>query len=152
MLSHLICLQYELKETGHTPELTTEHDGKEVPVKRQTAANRKPPLQKSRSLESDRQMDRRTVISENRYTVTMNMGTDVHAPQRMNPLILAHNLNLWKRQKFKGSHKCWPDGGAQKKLSGHQNESSVEEEHLYQSSYWHWDISQTSEIFDLLMV
>lgn len=106
MLSHLICLQYELKETGHTPELTTEHDGKEVPVKRQTAANRKPPLQKSRSLESDRQMDRRTVISENRYTVTMNIGTDVPAPQRMNPLILAHNLNLWKRQKFKGSHKC----------------------------------------------
>ncbi|XP_034417600.1 coiled-coil domain-containing protein 141 [Cyclopterus lumpus] len=44
---------YELKETGHTPELTTEHDGKEVPVKRQSAANRKPPLQKSRSQEAD---------------------------------------------------------------------------------------------------
>ncbi|XP_075994665.1 LOW QUALITY PROTEIN: uncharacterized protein ccdc141 [Genypterus blacodes] len=36
----------ELKETGHTPELTTEHDGREVAVKRQSAANRKPPLQK----------------------------------------------------------------------------------------------------------
>ncbi|XP_074551406.1 uncharacterized protein ccdc141 [Halichoeres trimaculatus] len=44
---------YELKETGHTPELTAEHDGKEVPVKRQTAANRKPPLKKSRSLDTD---------------------------------------------------------------------------------------------------
>ncbi|XP_074484104.1 uncharacterized protein LOC141763567 [Sebastes fasciatus] len=44
---------YELKETGHTPELTAEHDGKEVPVKRQTAANRKPPLQKSRSQEAE---------------------------------------------------------------------------------------------------
>ncbi|KAM9346895.1 uncharacterized protein ccdc141 [Symphorus nematophorus] len=48
---------YELKETGHTPELTGEHDGKEVPVKRQTAANRKPPLQKSRSLDTDRQTE-----------------------------------------------------------------------------------------------
>ncbi|KAI3355750.1 hypothetical protein L3Q82_004199 [Scortum barcoo] len=46
---------YELKETGHTP---AEHDGKEVPMKRQTAANRKPPLQKSRSQEADRQTDR----------------------------------------------------------------------------------------------
>ncbi|XP_041663032.1 uncharacterized protein ccdc141 [Cheilinus undulatus] len=44
---------YELKETGHTPELTKEHDGKEVPVKRQTAANKKPPFQKSRSQEVD---------------------------------------------------------------------------------------------------
>ncbi|XP_067458887.1 coiled-coil domain-containing protein 141 isoform X2 [Thunnus thynnus] len=55
---------YELKETGHTPELTTEHDGKEVPVKRQTATNRKPPLQKSRSQEADKQTDTQTVISE----------------------------------------------------------------------------------------
>nr|XP_046259696.1 uncharacterized protein ccdc141 [Scatophagus argus] len=55
---------YELKETGHTPELTAEHDGKEVPVKRQAAANRKPPLQKSRSEEADRQPDRQTVTSE----------------------------------------------------------------------------------------
>ncbi|XP_028447150.1 formin-like protein 7 [Perca flavescens] len=47
----------ELKETGHTPELTGEHDGKEVPVKRQTAANRKPPLQKSRSQDTDRQTE-----------------------------------------------------------------------------------------------
>ncbi|XP_062258140.1 trichohyalin isoform X2 [Platichthys flesus] len=45
----------ELKETGHTPDLTGEHDGKEVPVKRQTAANRKPPLQKSDNQEADRQ-------------------------------------------------------------------------------------------------
>ncbi|KAM6978464.1 uncharacterized protein ccdc141 [Tautogolabrus adspersus] len=52
---------YELKETGHTPELTAEHDGKEVPLKRQTAANRKPSLQKSQSQEADTQ----TVISEN---------------------------------------------------------------------------------------
>uniref|UniRef100_UPI0037E93A2C uncharacterized protein ccdc141 n=1 Tax=Semicossyphus pulcher TaxID=241346 RepID=UPI0037E93A2C len=50
---------YELKETGHTPELTAEHDGKEVPVKRQTAANRKPPLQKSRSQEADTQTESR---------------------------------------------------------------------------------------------
>ncbi|XP_068592421.1 coiled-coil domain-containing protein 141 isoform X2 [Cebidichthys violaceus] len=50
---------YELKETGHTPELTAEHDGKEVPVKRQNAANRKPPLQKSRCQEADRQTDSR---------------------------------------------------------------------------------------------
>lgn len=48
---------HELKETGHTPELTAEHDGKEVPVKRQTAANRKPPLQKSRSQDSDTQTE-----------------------------------------------------------------------------------------------
>ncbi|XP_070832697.1 centromere-associated protein E-like [Chaetodon trifascialis] len=48
---------HELKETGHTPELTTEHDGKEVPVKRPTAANRKPPLQKSRSQDSDTQTE-----------------------------------------------------------------------------------------------
>ncbi|XP_047198504.1 uncharacterized protein LOC118120004 [Hippoglossus stenolepis] len=47
--------QCELKETGHTPELTSEHDGKEVPVKKQTAANRKPPLQKSDNQEADRQ-------------------------------------------------------------------------------------------------
>ncbi|CAB1424079.1 unnamed protein product [Pleuronectes platessa] len=46
---------WELKETGHTPDLTGEHDGKEVPVKRQTAANRKPPLQKSDNQEADRQ-------------------------------------------------------------------------------------------------
>lgn len=51
----VICFQFELKETGHTPELTTEHDGKEVPVKKQAAANRKPPLCKSRSQEADRQ-------------------------------------------------------------------------------------------------
>ncbi|TKS66770.1 hypothetical protein D9C73_001907 [Collichthys lucidus] len=48
---------YEPKETGHTPELT-EHDGKEVPVKRQSAANRKPPLQKT-----DRQVDRQQLSS-----------------------------------------------------------------------------------------
>ncbi|KAG7453781.1 hypothetical protein JOB18_042104, partial [Solea senegalensis] len=52
----------ELKETGHTPELTTEHDGREVRVKRETAANRKPPFQKSRS----REFDRETLVSENR--------------------------------------------------------------------------------------
>ncbi|XP_058509205.1 golgin subfamily B member 1-like [Solea solea] len=52
----------ELKETGHTPELTTEHDGREVPVKRETAANRKPPFQKSHS----REFDRETLVSENR--------------------------------------------------------------------------------------
>ncbi|XP_038575928.1 titin homolog isoform X2 [Micropterus salmoides] len=44
---------YELKETGHTPELTAEHDGKEVPMKRQTAASRKPPLRKNRSQEAE---------------------------------------------------------------------------------------------------
>ncbi|XP_071328802.1 coiled-coil domain-containing protein 141 isoform X2 [Trachinotus anak] len=54
---------YELKETGHTPELTAEHDGKEVPAKRQTAASRKPPLQKNRSQEADRQ----TVTSESSH-------------------------------------------------------------------------------------
>ncbi|XP_044072101.1 coiled-coil domain-containing protein 141 isoform X2 [Siniperca chuatsi] len=57
---------YELKETGHTPELNAEHDGKEVPVK-QTAANRKPPLRKSRSQEADRQTDRQTVTSESSH-------------------------------------------------------------------------------------
>ncbi|KAK2840470.1 hypothetical protein Q5P01_014210 [Channa striata] len=45
---------YELKETGHTPELTTHSDGKEVPVKRQTAANGRPQIQKSHSEETDR--------------------------------------------------------------------------------------------------
>lgn len=59
-----LCSQCELKETGHTPELTAEHDGKGDPVKRQTAANRRPRLQKSRSQEADRQ----TVVSESRYT------------------------------------------------------------------------------------
>ncbi|XP_029283232.1 flocculation protein FLO11 isoform X2 [Cottoperca gobio] len=54
---------YELKETGHTPELTAEHYGKEVPVKRQTAANRKPPLQKSCSQEADRQTESRLTSS-----------------------------------------------------------------------------------------
>uniref|UniRef100_A0A8P4KA54 Coiled-coil domain containing 141 n=1 Tax=Dicentrarchus labrax TaxID=13489 RepID=A0A8P4KA54_DICLA len=54
---------YELKETGHTPELTAEHDGKEVPVKRQTAANRKRPLQKSRSQDADRQ----TAVTESSH-------------------------------------------------------------------------------------
>ncbi|XP_076603855.1 uncharacterized protein LOC143330952 isoform X2 [Chaetodon auriga] len=54
---------HELKETGHTPELTAEHDGKEVPVKRPTAANKKPPLQKSRSQDSDRQTDTQTESS-----------------------------------------------------------------------------------------
>ncbi|XP_028289629.1 uncharacterized protein ccdc141 isoform X2 [Parambassis ranga] len=52
--SHEAADMSELKETGHTPELTTEHDGKEVSVKRQTAANRKPPLQRSQSQEADR--------------------------------------------------------------------------------------------------
>lgn len=68
------CFKHELKETGHTPE-RTEDDGKEVPVKRQAAANRKPPLQKSRSQESDRPR----AISESRYA-----GTGHAAPQRMN--------------------------------------------------------------------
>lgn len=63
-LISVLFFQYELKETGHTPELTAEHDGKEVPVKRQTAANRKPPLQKSRSQDADRQ----TAVSESRST------------------------------------------------------------------------------------
>ncbi|KAM6955110.1 uncharacterized protein PEZ65_000046 [Lycodopsis pacificus] len=61
---------YELKETGHTPELTAEHDGKEVPVKRQSAANRKPPLQKSRSQEADRQTDSRQQSRTSSYRST----------------------------------------------------------------------------------
>ncbi|XP_075968316.1 coiled-coil domain-containing protein 141 [Anarhichas minor] len=61
---------YELKETGHTPELTAEHDGKEVPVKRQSAANRKPPLQKSRSQEADRQTDSRQQSHTSSYHST----------------------------------------------------------------------------------
>ncbi|XP_040912581.1 uncharacterized protein LOC121194074 isoform X2 [Toxotes jaculatrix] len=55
---------YELKETGHTPELTAEHDGKQVPVKRQTAANRKPPLEKSCSREADGLSHRQQIHSE----------------------------------------------------------------------------------------
>lgn len=47
-----LCFQYELKETGHTPELITEHDGREVPMKSQ-----------SHSEEADRQTD----VSESRY-------------------------------------------------------------------------------------
>lgn len=43
---------YELKETGHTPELTNKQDGKEIPVRRHSA-NKKPPLQKSRCQETD---------------------------------------------------------------------------------------------------
>ncbi|XP_023253042.1 coiled-coil domain-containing protein 141 [Seriola lalandi dorsalis] len=62
---------YELKETGHTPELT---DGKEVPMKRQTAANRKPPLQKNRSQEADRQ----TVISESRQQRSSSSYCSTH--------------------------------------------------------------------------
>ncbi|KAG7233599.1 hypothetical protein INR49_006814 [Caranx melampygus] len=58
----------ELKETGHTPELTAEHDGKEVPVKRQAVVNGKPPLQKSRSQEADRQV----VTSETSYRQQSN--------------------------------------------------------------------------------
>ncbi|KAK5889788.1 hypothetical protein CesoFtcFv8_013373 [Champsocephalus esox] len=54
---------HELKETGHTPELTAEHDGKEVPVKRQIAANRKPPLRKSCSLDAERQTESRATSS-----------------------------------------------------------------------------------------
>ncbi|KAF3843811.1 hypothetical protein F7725_002660 [Dissostichus mawsoni] len=54
---------HELKETGHTPELTAEHDGKEVPVKRQIAAKRKPPLQKSCSLDAERQTESRVTSS-----------------------------------------------------------------------------------------
>ncbi|XP_031694983.1 uncharacterized protein LOC116377482 [Anarrhichthys ocellatus] len=61
---------YELKETGHTPELTAEHDGKEVPVKRQSATNRKPPLQKSRSQEADRQTDSRQQSHTSSYRST----------------------------------------------------------------------------------
>ncbi|CAK6974038.1 coiled-coil domain-containing protein 141 [Scomber scombrus] len=57
---------YELKETGHTPELPAEHDGKEVLMKRKTAANKKPLLKKSHSQEADRQMDRHTVATESR--------------------------------------------------------------------------------------
>lgn len=51
--------QYELKETGHTPELTSEQEGREVLMKTQTAANKKPQLRKSPSQEPD---------SERRYT------------------------------------------------------------------------------------
>ncbi|XP_060910079.1 trichohyalin [Labrus mixtus] len=65
---------YELKETGHTPELTAEHDGKEVPLKRQTAANRKPPLQKSQSQEAETQ----TVISENSRQHTSSSFCSTH--------------------------------------------------------------------------
>ncbi|XP_069388735.1 coiled-coil domain-containing protein 141 isoform X3 [Paralichthys olivaceus] len=56
--------QCELKETGHTPELTGKDDWKEVPVKKQNAANRKPPLQKSHNQEADQQ----EVTTEIRYT------------------------------------------------------------------------------------
>jgi len=35
----------QLKESGHTPELTREHDGKEVPINRQKAGNMKPLLE-----------------------------------------------------------------------------------------------------------
>ncbi|KAK7940049.1 hypothetical protein WMY93_003375 [Mugilogobius chulae] len=45
---------YELKETGHTPELTNKHDGREIPVRRHSF-NKKPPLQKNRTQETDRQ-------------------------------------------------------------------------------------------------
>ena len=34
-------LQVQPKESGHTPELTREHDGKEMPINWQKAANRK---------------------------------------------------------------------------------------------------------------
>ena len=34
-------LQVQPKESGHTPELTREHDGNEVPINWQKAANRK---------------------------------------------------------------------------------------------------------------
>ncbi|KAJ0005749.1 hypothetical protein NQD34_015643 [Periophthalmus magnuspinnatus] len=45
---------YELKETGHTPELTNKHDGREIPVRRHSF-NKKPPLQKNHTQETDRQ-------------------------------------------------------------------------------------------------
>ncbi|CAJ1078531.1 uncharacterized protein ccdc141 [Xyrichtys novacula] len=62
---------YELKETGHTPELTAEHDGKDVPVKRQTAANRRPPSQRSSSQEADT----RTVIPESSAELQPHRGS-----------------------------------------------------------------------------
>ncbi|XP_032364328.1 uncharacterized protein ccdc141 [Etheostoma spectabile] len=62
----------ELKETGHTPELTAEHDGKKVPVKRQTAANRKPPLQKSHSQDTDRHTESRQ--EQHSQTFTSSYG------------------------------------------------------------------------------
>ncbi|TMS06282.1 Titin [Larimichthys crocea] len=69
---------YELKETGHTPELT-EHDGKEVPVKRQSAANRKPPLQKT-----DRQVDRQQLSS---YSSTFSLScSPVEANRRIHTI------------------------------------------------------------------
>ncbi|XP_034741158.1 uncharacterized protein DDB_G0284459-like isoform X2 [Etheostoma cragini] len=58
----------ELKETGHTPELTAEHDGKKVPVKRQTAANRKPPLQKSHSQDMDKHTESRQQLHSQTFT------------------------------------------------------------------------------------
>ncbi|KAF7646643.1 hypothetical protein LDENG_00184120 [Lucifuga dentata] len=63
----------ELKETGHTPELTAEHDGREVPVKRPTAANWKPPFQKS-----DRLVDRQTGVLQTRQEVHSETFTSHH--------------------------------------------------------------------------
>uniref|UniRef100_A0A665TSA4 Ig-like domain-containing protein n=1 Tax=Echeneis naucrates TaxID=173247 RepID=A0A665TSA4_ECHNA len=57
---------YELKETGHTPELTADHHGKELPVKQQTTANGKPPLQRNRSQEAYSQ----AAIQESRQQLT----------------------------------------------------------------------------------
>lgn len=45
---------YELKETGHTPELTNKHDGKDIPVRRHSFS-KKPPLHRNRTQETDRQ-------------------------------------------------------------------------------------------------
>lgn len=74
------CLQHELKETGHTPELTAEHDGKEVPVKRQIAANRKPPLRKSCSLDAERQTESRCAKNPHntlRFTVSLSKDEEI---------------------------------------------------------------------------
>ncbi|XP_072300387.1 uncharacterized protein ccdc141 [Eucyclogobius newberryi] len=52
--AHEAAEMYELKETGHTPELSNKHDGKEIPARRHSF-NKKPPLQKSRTQDTDRQ-------------------------------------------------------------------------------------------------
>lgn len=48
-----LCFQLELKETGHTPELTSKQDGKAVPLKKEVLTSRRPPVQRSSSQEKE---------------------------------------------------------------------------------------------------
>ncbi|KAM6946040.1 coiled-coil domain-containing protein 141 [Aplochiton taeniatus] len=94
-------LQSEPKETGHTPELTTGADGKEIPIKKlaAAAANRKAPLRKTRSMEQTERSEsryRQETYSERTRVETSSSGstTERTEEQHISSYSCTHTFSL----------------------------------------------------------